>query len=424
VYETLSVDITEGEWITGAQLQDEQLLRIKKILEERNITNETKQYFKEYELRNNKIYRKLDNGRKAWVVPKMARMQICRLCHDDTGHLGVEKTLKRIQENYWFSKMRRFVTKYVNACLQCAYYKQSGSGKKQCKLNPIKKTPVPFHTIHLDHVGPFETSKKKNKFILVIVDAFTKFCLIEPVKSQKTKYVTSILTTFVHLFGVPSRIISDRGSAFTSKTFKNFCECYNIKHVLNAVATPRANGQCERYNRTIINSLATTSAGKDIDEWDQCVKQVQSAINTTYNKSINATPMEALIGCNPRHAADSRIVNEIQEDLNRKNIQDLRHKISDHITEDQRKQKERYDKSRRDAIKYSIGDLVMLRITSEPATGGSRKLLPKFKGPFRITRVLFNDRYEVEDLRGLRKVLRTVVAADNIKRWLTFQDDG
>ncbi|KMQ98328.1 transposon ty3-g gag-pol polyprotein isoform x2 [Lasius niger] len=116
------------------------------------------------------------------------------------------------------------------------------AGKRQCKLNIIEKVPIPFHTIHVDHVGPFETSSKNNKFLFVLVDAFTKFTIIEPVKSQKACYVVKILTNLIYLFEVPHRIISDRGTAFTSQAFRMFCDSYGIKHVLNAVATPRANG--------------------------------------------------------------------------------------------------------------------------------------------------------------------------------------
>lgn len=130
--------------------------------------------------------------------------------------------------------MRRFVTKYIAACLNCAYYKRT-IGKRQCKLNIIEKVPIPFHTLHIDHVGPFETSSKNNKFLFVVVDAFTKFTIIEPVK---TCYVVKILTNLIYLFGVPHRIISDRGTAYTSQTFRMFCDNYGIKHVLNAVAIP------------------------------------------------------------------------------------------------------------------------------------------------------------------------------------------
>lgn len=110
--------------------------------------------------------------------------------------------------------MRRFVVKYISACLNYAYYKNT-AGKRQCKLNSIEKVSVPFHTVHIDHVGPFETSRRHDKFILVIVEAFTKYTIIEPLKSQKTSYVVKILTNVIHLFGVPSRLISDRGTAFT-----------------------------------------------------------------------------------------------------------------------------------------------------------------------------------------------------------------
>ena len=235
--------------------------------------NETKKYFTNYLLKKGKVYRRLDGGHSAWAVPKSARFQICRLCHDDAGHLALEKTLLRIRENYWFADMSAFVRKYVNACLNCAYYKRN-AGKKQGKLHPIEKTPIPFHTIHIDHVEPFESSNKKNKYILVIVDAFTKFTIIEPVKDTKTKRAIKILLNVIHLFGVPHWIISDRGMAFTARSFTIFCSTYGFKHVLNAVATPRANGQCERYNRTIVASLAATVAERDHRTWDEFVKQI------------------------------------------------------------------------------------------------------------------------------------------------------
>lgn len=268
--EILQVDITESDWILAAQLQDEQLAQIQTILLDKKTTSETKHYFREYLIKDNKIYRRLDKTH-AWVVPRNTRIQICRLCHDDAGHLSLEKTLERIKLNYWFAGMRRFVTKYINACLNCAYYKHT-AGKKQCKLNTVDKMPVPFHTVHIDHVGPFETSKTQNKFLLVIVDAFTKLTIIEPVKSQKTCYVVKILTNLIYLFGVPNRIISDKGTAFTSQTFRMFCDNYGIKHVLNAVATPRANGQCERYNKTIVQALATMTAGRDPRDWESLTK--------------------------------------------------------------------------------------------------------------------------------------------------------
>jgi hypothetical protein len=126
------------------------------------------------------------------------------------------------------------------------------SGRKPGQLHPIEKKAVPFYALHMDHVGPFIRSKRQNTQVLVMVDGFTKFCIIEAVKSTKTRHVLKALKQLFDIFGVPDRVITDRGTAFTSRSFQTFCETHGIKHILNAVTTPRANGQCERYNRTII----------------------------------------------------------------------------------------------------------------------------------------------------------------------------
>jgi hypothetical protein len=413
-------DLTEGDWILAAQLQDEQIVRIRTILSSEEKSRDTKSYFDDYVLKNDRVYRKLENGKTSWVVPKDVRWQVCRLCHDQAGHTGIENTLKRMQKHYWFARMRSFVTKYVRACLNCAYYKQC-TRKKQGKLHPIEKVSVPFHTVHVDHVGLFETSAQGNKFILVIVDAFTKFVIMEAVKSQKTQPVVRVFQQVMCLFGVPTRIISDRGSAFTSHSFKLFCETYNIRHVLNAVATPRANGQCERYNRTIVAALTTLSADTRSNEWDTHVKEVQSAMNTTFNKGIKTTPSEALMGYQPRPAAQAQLLAEIEVDLEHLNLAELRAEIQEHITTDQARQKQYYDKHRREADKYSKDDLVLVLITSTQNSGSSKKLLPKFRGAFRVVAALFNDRYVVEDLREGRYKSRTVVAVEKLRPWTSAQ---
>lgn len=184
------------------------------------------------------------------------------------------------------------------------------------------------------------------------MDAFTKFTIIKPVRDTKAKGAVKILLNVIHLFGVPSRIVSDRGTAFTARTFKIFCTTYGIRHVLNAIATPHANGQCERYNRTIMAALAMTVAGMESNLWDDYVKQVQSAMNTSFNQGIGTTPAEALMGYKAKTMAVARILHELQTEVQRLDLNELRKQISDHITEDQRRQKERYDKTRREATRY------------------------------------------------------------------------
>lgn len=92
--------------------------------------------------------------------------------------------------------------------------------------------------------------------------------------------------------------------------------------------------------------------------------------------------MKALIGCKTRSAVEASLLSQIHDVVYRLDLDELRADIKAHISQQQREQKERYDKVRRDATKYSEGDLVLVQITSDPATGSSKKLHPKFKGPF------------------------------------------
>ena len=113
-------------------------------------------------------------------------------------------------------------------------------------LHPIDKGVQPWHTLHIDHVGPLIKSEKGYRHIFEIIDAFSKFTFREAIANLRTLF---------KLFGTPVRIISERGSTFTSDEFKEFCTTLGIKLVLIAVRTPKANGQIERYNRVIVPAI-------------------------------------------------------------------------------------------------------------------------------------------------------------------------
>lgn len=89
----------------------------------------------------------------------------------------------------------------------------------------------------------------------------------------------------ISYFGVPTRLITDKGSTFTSATFKAFISSYGIKHIVSAVTTPRANGQVERFDRTILDALSASGHGKDDKSWDDAVGDIQVGINTTKHKT-------------------------------------------------------------------------------------------------------------------------------------------
>jgi len=114
---------------------------------------------------------------------------------------------------------------------------------------------MPFHTYHIDHLGPLSSTNKNYNHILAIIDSFSKFVWLYATKSTTTKEVINKLEMQKVYFGNPVQIISDKGSAFTSNEFKEYCETKDIKHSTVITRLPRANGQVERLNRTILSVL-------------------------------------------------------------------------------------------------------------------------------------------------------------------------
>lgn len=107
------------------------------------------------------------------------------------------------------------------------------------------------------------------------------------------------------------------------------------------MATLRANGQCERMNRTVLNSLATTSAGAPEDEWDGFVKKVQSGINSETNRTTGSSPAQILNGFKPWSTADAVLLGAIQTTFDRVDLEALRKKTKRSTDVEQAQQKAR-----------------------------------------------------------------------------------
>lgn len=415
--------ITQGDWVLAGQLTDSKIQDINEILKRTPVTDYEKKIFKDYALRNGRVYRITARGIQ-WVVPRGMRPHVVRAAHDEMGHFAVEKTLYRLGEHYWFPSMRKYVEKYIASCIQCLFNRKK-SGKKEGYLHPIPKGCNPMRTVHIDHLGPFPKSRNGNLYIIAVVDAFTKFLFMRAVKTTKTKYVLELLRDLFSTYGCPQVLISDQGSAFTAKSFAEFCLQNNVRHIKNAVATPRANGQVERLNRSILSALLTTTLEEE--NWDGNVKRVQFAINNVVNKTTGKTPSELLFGFRPRGGSDLPLKDEIEQVTGMvMNLVEEREKVSEAITQQQERQKKNFDVRRKKPRQYKEGDLIVLE-KHNIAEYTSRKLLSPYSGPFVVKTVLPNDRYIVVDMPGShrtkdRRSYSRTVAVDRMKPWAQLEE--
>lgn len=179
-------------------------------------------------------------------------------------------------------------------------------------------------------------------------------------------------------------------------------ESMQIKHILNAVATPRANGQIERYNRSILESLTALCHGDDDRDWDIKINKIQWSLNNTVNQSTGKCPSELIFGTPTINENESHLHSLNHKEKALTAIEKLRKEATTNIIAQQDKMKSRYDRKRCKAKVYKIGDLVMVQKNAK-TVGESQKLTPAFSGPYRVTAVLNHDRYEISSVERYSK---------------------
>ncbi|CAI6344904.1 unnamed protein product [Macrosiphum euphorbiae] len=412
------VALTKEERVRFMQRADEHTCKLIALLECKNdLTKQEKSEIVNFELSSGVLYRVYE-GRPLLVIPKTMRKGIVIEAHDHGGHFGLERTIARVTADYWFSRLRRYVRQHINMCLDCLVHKRP-SGKRPGLLHPIPPGKRPFQVIHIDHLGPFETSTSNNKYLLVIADNLTKYVQLFPCATTDATGVIRILKKFCDDRGIPDRIISDRGTCFTSRAFNRFCLDREIAHTLNSTRHPQANGQVERANRTIIPLLSISTS--DQRRWDVKVKEVERQMNTAVNKTTTRTPYEALHGYLPRFRPGalptlSRTRNESSSP------EEVQAEVRENIVREQKKMKNRYDRKHFDGIRYEVGEVVvMLR---QPTAGQPSKLQAKYREkPLQVMKVLPSDTYRVAELGSDgHEIYATTAHVSQLKSWRILRE--
>ncbi|GKT25050.1 Transposon Ty3-I Gag-Pol polyprotein, partial [Aduncisulcus paluster] len=213
-----------------------------------------------------------------------------------SGHHGSSQTQFKIQSNglSWAS-IAKDCKNWVASCITCQKLR-SAIPKRKPSFTTEREEP--FHTICIDTMGPLPPSVNGNKYILVAVDAFTRWVEIVPCKSaEKWEVVNFLVNDIISRFGVPREIISDQGRQYANYLSDHLFDTFGIVHHRTTSDHPEANGRVERVNREVKRHLmGFVSELIEKDEWDSCLPLVQNIINHTPHSAIGCSPSEMLFG--------------------------------------------------------------------------------------------------------------------------------
>ncbi|CAH1247195.1 RTL1 [Branchiostoma lanceolatum] len=230
------------------------------------------------------------------VLPAALRKEAFEAIHTNHGHLGTPKTLGLARQRFYWVGMDADLTTWVKTCERCCLRKTPVPHVRPPLVN-IRVT-APLELVAMDYVT-VEKSSSGYENILVITDHFTKYSVAIPTKNQTAQTTAkSLWRQFILPYGFPKKLHSDQGANFQSELIRELCKLYGAAKISTTPYHPAGNGQCERFNRTLLDLLGTLEVDKK-RRWPDYISQLVHAYNNAPHSSTGYSPYYMMFG---RHA--------------------------------------------------------------------------------------------------------------------------
>ena len=144
---------------------------------------------------------------------------------------------------------------------------------------------APLELVHLDYTS-IESMMELNKSpmvknILMTMDHFMRYAPLVVTKDQTTKTVVKVFYEhFEVVFGVPAKLLSNRGVNFTSTLVEELCAAFGIQKCRTTAYHAQCNGQVERFHQMLFHMIGKLVCDKKA-QWKQHLLELLQAYNST-----------------------------------------------------------------------------------------------------------------------------------------------
>jgi hypothetical protein len=336
-------------------------------------------------------------GTERLVVPPAFRTLCLSEAHNIpiAGHLGVDKTYRKLAELYYWPSMYRDVHDFCVGCESCQAQKPRNHSTPGA-ARPVPIPELPWVNVGIDFVGPMPMSRSGNNTLITFTCYLTRSFRTVPVRCDNISSFSArdlAEIYFLHIFryhGLPSGIQTDRGSTFTSAFWTELMALCGTQLHTSTAYHPETQGLTERANRTIIYTLKHY-LNSLFETWDEHLISCEFAYNTSIHPSIGCSPFEALYGFNPRSPSTIDAHTYLTPSLSSEFLNRLSSRITaarDHLLQRQLDHAALLNRSR-SPTHYMTGDQAWLATTNLNLPY-PKKFIPSYIGPFPIIHVTDN----------------------------------
>ena len=329
-------------------------------------------------------------------IPDDIHASIMEYHNGQKGHVGERRTCRRLKTaKVRIKYMREWVQRFIGECDFCQKQSYRRSRIETLPFTTAQTQQV-MQRLAIDAIGPLEEDNYGYKYVLTVIDSFSRWVMAYPMKSQETNEVVQNLIKHIGIFGVPKELQTDGGSTFTSAIMKEITDVLKAKKRITVAYSHEENALVERWNHEIIRYLrGLVYEANSVEDWSDLLPFAQRICNAEVVESLGVAPAQIIFGAainldrailvpntegSGHIATDHPPMSKYVEQL-----VDTQQKAIDYA---RRIQKEKDDEhmmsSGVDITEFRIGSLVT---TSYPENqdGVSKppsKLLTKRKGPF------------------------------------------
>lgn len=216
----------------------------------------------------------------------------------DLSHPGVRTTRKIMSTKFFWSNMNKEVGTWTRTCIGC----QRGKVQRHV-ISPLGEfgKSQRFEHIHVDIVGPLPPSNDF-RYLVTMIDRCTKWPEAIPVRDITADTIAkTIYDGWISRFGCPLRLTTDQGRQFESSLFRALMKKCGITRIRTTAFHPQANGQVERWHRTLKSALMARCARTN---WSDELSTVLLGLRTALRQDQEVSPALMTYGSTLRVPSD------------------------------------------------------------------------------------------------------------------------